>query len=165
MKSSNCNILFSDLFRDALALHDYIKVKTIRLQGIVLSLYTLRKHVKHLRDIETQYTRTGFGRMWVSVVWGYGHYYIWVFVCLLMKISSRETKELLAFALIFMVVLYALWILTWHLTIISSKNGYQIMTLLCLHKPLQLVKQPKYFTMSKYQKIIFIFKDIVHAFL
>ena len=46
---------------------DYVKVKTIRLQGLLLSLFCLRKHLLHLRDIETQYTRTGFGGMWVCV--------------------------------------------------------------------------------------------------
>lgn len=51
--------------RDVLAKWDYVKVKTIRLQGLLLSLFCLRKHLLHLRDIETQYTRTGLGGMWV----------------------------------------------------------------------------------------------------
>jgi hypothetical protein len=42
-------------------------VKTIRLQGLLLSLFCLRKHLLHLRDIETQYTRTGLGGMWVCM--------------------------------------------------------------------------------------------------
>jgi hypothetical protein len=44
-----------------------VKVKTIRLQGLLLSLFCLRKHLLHLRDIETQYTRTGLGGMWVCM--------------------------------------------------------------------------------------------------
>jgi len=55
------------IYRDVLSKWDYVKVKTIRLQGLVLSLFCLRKHLLHLRDIETQYTRTGFGGMWVCV--------------------------------------------------------------------------------------------------
>ena len=55
------------IYRDVLSKWDYVKVKTIRLQGLLLSLFCLRKHLLHLRDIETQYTRTGFGGMWVCV--------------------------------------------------------------------------------------------------
>ena len=44
----------------------YIKVKSIRLMGIVLSLFSLTKHVPHIRGLETQYTRLGFGGYWVS---------------------------------------------------------------------------------------------------
>ncbi|XP_067010509.1 inositol polyphosphate 5-phosphatase K isoform X2 [Anabrus simplex] len=55
---------WTNAFRQVLATHDYVKVKTIRLQGLLLSLYCLRKHLLHLRDIETQYTKTGFGGMW-----------------------------------------------------------------------------------------------------
>jgi hypothetical protein len=56
--------------RDVLARWDYVKVKTIRLQGLLLSLFCLRKHLLHLRDIETQYTRTGLGGMWVCIYKG-----------------------------------------------------------------------------------------------
>ncbi|XP_069704988.1 inositol polyphosphate 5-phosphatase K-like isoform X2 [Periplaneta americana] len=55
---------WTNAYRDVLATRDYVKVKTIRLQGLLLSLFCLRKHLLHLRDIETQYTRTGFGGMW-----------------------------------------------------------------------------------------------------
>lgn len=55
------------IYRDVLSKWDYVKVKTIRLQGLVLSLFCLKKHLLHLRDIQTQYTRTGFGGMWVCV--------------------------------------------------------------------------------------------------
>ncbi|PSN56506.1 Phosphatidylinositol 4 [Blattella germanica] len=72
VKSQPQNILMDAIFddpwtnayRDVLAAKDYVKVKTIRLQGLLLSLFCLRKHLLHLRDIETQYTRTGFGGMW-----------------------------------------------------------------------------------------------------
>ncbi|KAJ9598186.1 hypothetical protein L9F63_011124 [Diploptera punctata] len=72
VKSQPQNILLDAIFddpwtnsyRDVLAAKDYVKVKTIRLQGLLLSLFCLRKHLLHLRDIETQYTKTGFGGMW-----------------------------------------------------------------------------------------------------
>jgi len=72
VKSQPQNILMDAIFddpwtnayRDVLSKWDYVKVKTIRLQGLLLSLFCLRKHLLHLRDIETQYTRTGFGGMW-----------------------------------------------------------------------------------------------------
>jgi len=52
--------------RTQLAPLGYIKVRSIRLVGIVLSLFTLVKHVPHLRGIETQYTRLGFAGYWGS---------------------------------------------------------------------------------------------------
>lgn len=43
---------------------NYIKLKTIRLQGTVLSVFCKKKHLLSLRDIEVQYTKTGFGGLW-----------------------------------------------------------------------------------------------------
>nr|XP_050847952.1 inositol polyphosphate 5-phosphatase K-like isoform X5 [Vespula vulgaris] len=34
------------------------------IQGLVLNMFCLRKHITHLRLVEAQYTRTGFGGMW-----------------------------------------------------------------------------------------------------
>lgn len=45
---------------------DYVIVKTEQMQGLLLTVFTKRKHLLHLREIETDYTRTGFGGMWVS---------------------------------------------------------------------------------------------------
>lgn len=63
------DILFEDpwtnAFKDILEKRDYVKVKTIRLQGLVLSVYCLRRHLLNLRDIETNYTRTGLSGIWV----------------------------------------------------------------------------------------------------
>ncbi|XP_046992841.1 phosphatidylinositol 4,5-bisphosphate 5-phosphatase A-like [Schistocerca americana] len=55
---------WTNVFKDVLTKRDYIKVKTIRLQGILLSLFCLRKHLLHVRDMETQYTKTGLGGIW-----------------------------------------------------------------------------------------------------
>merc|ERR1711872_442691 len=35
----------------------YIKIRSIKLLGMVLSMFCLEKHVPYLRGIETQYTR------------------------------------------------------------------------------------------------------------
>jgi len=60
--------------RQSLASQGYIKIKTIRLLGVVLSLFTLSKHAAHFRGVETQYTRLGLGGYWgnkgcVSIRW------------------------------------------------------------------------------------------------
>ncbi|OAD62806.1 Inositol polyphosphate 5-phosphatase K, partial [Eufriesea mexicana] len=63
------DIFFEDpwtkAFREVLKKYDYVKIRTQRLQGLVLNFFCLRKHITHLRLIETQYTRTGCGGMWV----------------------------------------------------------------------------------------------------
>ncbi|CAK9799917.1 Inositol polyphosphate 5-phosphatase K [Anthophora quadrimaculata] len=62
------NMLFEDpwskSFREVLKNYDYVKIRTQRLQGLVLNVFCLRKHITHLRLIEAQYTRTGCGGMW-----------------------------------------------------------------------------------------------------
>ncbi|KAJ1531740.1 hypothetical protein ONE63_000403 [Megalurothrips usitatus] len=55
---------WSNTFRNVLAKHKYIKIKTVRLQGLVLSAYCLSHHLTHIRDLQTQFTKTGLGGMW-----------------------------------------------------------------------------------------------------
>ena len=43
--------------RAALVPHGYVKIKTIRLVGMVLSVFCRRKHLIHVKNMETQYTR------------------------------------------------------------------------------------------------------------
>lgn len=43
---------------------DYICVKSDQLQGLLLTVFVKRKHLYHIREIESEYTRTGFGGMW-----------------------------------------------------------------------------------------------------
>ncbi|XP_070572000.1 phosphatidylinositol 4,5-bisphosphate 5-phosphatase A-like isoform X2 [Ptychodera flava] len=47
-----------------LAPQGYIKVKDIRLQGLVLLLLVKLEHVPFVRNIHTNYTRTGLGGLW-----------------------------------------------------------------------------------------------------
>ncbi|XP_041979366.1 inositol polyphosphate 5-phosphatase K-like isoform X1 [Aricia agestis] len=60
--------LFSDqwtsMFNKILCRQGFIIAKSIRLQGIILLVYTQMKHVTHLREIEAQYTKTGLGGLW-----------------------------------------------------------------------------------------------------
>lgn len=51
-------------FKNALAPHDYVKVKTVRMVGIMLNVFCLRKHLTNLRSMETQITRTGLMGLW-----------------------------------------------------------------------------------------------------
>ncbi|XP_043273810.1 inositol polyphosphate 5-phosphatase K-like isoform X2 [Venturia canescens] len=62
------DIFFEDpwtkCFREILKKKDYIKIRTQKLQGLVLNIFCLRKHLTHLREIEARYTKTGLGGMW-----------------------------------------------------------------------------------------------------
>lgn len=62
------DVFFDDpwtkVFRDILKTQDYVKIKTQRLQGLVLNIFCLRKHINQLRSIEARYTKTGFGGLW-----------------------------------------------------------------------------------------------------
>jgi len=42
----------------------YIRIRSIKLVGMVLAMFCLEKHVPYLRGIETQYTRLGFNGYW-----------------------------------------------------------------------------------------------------
>ncbi|XP_013164333.1 PREDICTED: inositol polyphosphate 5-phosphatase K-like isoform X1 [Papilio xuthus] len=72
VKSAPQNMVMDSLFTDPwtstfnkiLCRQGFIIAKTIRLQGIILIVYTQLKHVTHLRDIEAQYTKIGFGGLW-----------------------------------------------------------------------------------------------------
>lgn len=50
--------------KKTLAKRGFIKIKTIRLMGVVLSFFCLEKHVPYIRGMETQYTRLGLNGYW-----------------------------------------------------------------------------------------------------
>ncbi|KAM7349424.1 inositol polyphosphate 5-phosphatase K [Cochliomyia hominivorax] len=50
--------------KDLLKEFDYVVVKTEQMQGLLLTMFVRRVHVAHLRDIEAEFTRTGFGGIW-----------------------------------------------------------------------------------------------------
>lgn len=50
-----------------MAKHDYVKIHTVRLVGILLSLFAKKQHLLSIRNVETSYTRTGFNGLWVFI--------------------------------------------------------------------------------------------------
>lgn len=74
VKAQPQNMLMDVLFDDPwtyeckkiLQHFDYVQLKSIRLQGLLLNVYALRKHLLNIREIESEYTRTGLSGMWVS---------------------------------------------------------------------------------------------------
>lgn len=69
------NMLMDSLFEDpwttecrrVLKAKGYIKLKSIRLQGILTIVFSLRRHLLSIREIESDYTRTGLKGMWASI--------------------------------------------------------------------------------------------------
>lgn len=57
---------WTNKLRELLAVRDYVKIKSIRLQGLLLNIFALRKHLLNIRELESDYTRTGLSGMWVS---------------------------------------------------------------------------------------------------
>lgn len=50
--------------RNALHKYSYVKVKDIRLQGLVLAIFCKFEHLIHVRGMQATYTRTGLGGVW-----------------------------------------------------------------------------------------------------
>ncbi|XP_064459898.1 inositol polyphosphate 5-phosphatase K-like isoform X2 [Ornithodoros turicata] len=50
--------------RAVLRKYRYVKIKHVRLQGLVLTVFTKREHLVHLRGCMSTYTRTGLGGVW-----------------------------------------------------------------------------------------------------
>jgi endonuclease/exonuclease/phosphatase family metal-dependent hydrolase len=72
VKAQPQNMLLDALFddpwtyacREILQEFNYVKIKSVRLQGLLLNIYCLRKHLLNIREIESEYTRTGLSGMW-----------------------------------------------------------------------------------------------------
>ncbi|XP_056141435.1 inositol polyphosphate 5-phosphatase K [Lampris incognitus] len=70
---------WSHLLMDTLAPRDFVKVTSVRMQGLLLLVFAKRMHVPFIRDIQTTYTPTGIFGYWgnkggVSVRFSfYGH--------------------------------------------------------------------------------------------
>lgn len=54
-------------FKNVLKKRDYVIVKSEQLLGLLLVVFVKRKHVIYLREIETEYTRTGLAGFWVRI--------------------------------------------------------------------------------------------------
>lgn len=55
---------WSRLFMATLASRKYVKVSSIRMQGLLLLFFSKLEHVPFIRDIQATYTRTGVFRYW-----------------------------------------------------------------------------------------------------
>jgi hypothetical protein len=72
VKAQPQNMVWDTLFDDpwtakvkeTLAPFNFVKINTLRMQGLVTSLYLKRSHLIYLRDVETLWTRRGFGGIW-----------------------------------------------------------------------------------------------------
>lgn len=56
--------LWTQKFKELLKERDYVVIKTEQMQGLLLSVFARRKHLLHLRQVETEFTRTGLGGIW-----------------------------------------------------------------------------------------------------
>uniref|UniRef100_T1IZ05 Inositol polyphosphate-related phosphatase domain-containing protein n=1 Tax=Strigamia maritima TaxID=126957 RepID=T1IZ05_STRMM len=50
--------------RLTLAPFNYVKIRMIRLQGMLLAVFIKRPHLMYVQELETEYTRTGVARVW-----------------------------------------------------------------------------------------------------
>lgn len=55
-------------FKELLKGRGYVAIKSEQMQGLLLLLFAKRQHLLHVRQVETDYTRTGLGGIWVSVI-------------------------------------------------------------------------------------------------
>lgn len=55
-------------FKELLGERDYVAIKSLQMQGLLLVLFSKREHLLHVREVEPEYTRTGLGGMWVCIV-------------------------------------------------------------------------------------------------
>ncbi|XP_032596961.1 phosphatidylinositol 4,5-bisphosphate 5-phosphatase A isoform X2 [Drosophila grimshawi] len=84
-------------FASELSDHEYVKVQSKQLQGILITMFTKPKHIPHMKDIEAEETRTGLGGLWgnkgaVSIrlsLYGTGA----VFVCAHLAAHDDKLKE------------------------------------------------------------------------
>lgn len=47
-----------------LRFYNYVAVKTEQMQGLLLTMFVRRPHIEHIKDMEAEFTRTGFGGIW-----------------------------------------------------------------------------------------------------
>ncbi|XP_006869325.1 PREDICTED: phosphatidylinositol 4,5-bisphosphate 5-phosphatase A isoform X2 [Chrysochloris asiatica] len=55
---------WSEIFMDALGPFNFVLVSTVRMQGVILLLFSKYYHLPFLRDVQTDCTRTGLGGYW-----------------------------------------------------------------------------------------------------
>lgn len=53
-------------FKELLKVRGYITIKSEQMQGLLVILFAKKQHLLHIREVESEYTRTGLGGIWVS---------------------------------------------------------------------------------------------------
>lgn len=53
-------------FKELLCVRGYVGIKSEQMQGLLLVVFTKREHLLHVTEVETEYTRTGLGGIWVN---------------------------------------------------------------------------------------------------
>lgn len=56
-------------FKDLLKNRGYVSIKSEQMQGLLLLLFAKREHLLHIRQVESEYTRTGLAGIWVSNIY------------------------------------------------------------------------------------------------
>lgn len=72
LKAQPQNLLLDSIFddpwtaaiRDVLSGFDYVKIRTVKMVGLLLNVFCKRKHVPHLKEMESLETPTGFLGLW-----------------------------------------------------------------------------------------------------
>jgi len=72
LKAQPQNLLLDSIFddpwtaaiRDVLSGFDYVKIRTVKMVGLLLNVFCKRKHVPYLMEMESLETRTGFLGLW-----------------------------------------------------------------------------------------------------
>lgn len=52
-------------FKELLKIRGYIAIKSEQMQGLLVILFAKKQHLLHIREVESEYTRTGLGGIWV----------------------------------------------------------------------------------------------------
>lgn len=62
------NIYFT---RDIISNFDYVKIRTVKMVGLLLNVFCKRKHITHLKEMEISETPTGLLGFWVKLLFSY----------------------------------------------------------------------------------------------
>jgi len=60
------NYNFNMLNRDVISAYDYVKIRTVKMVGLLLNVFCKRKHVPFLKEMAVSETRTGLLGLWVK---------------------------------------------------------------------------------------------------
>lgn len=64
---------WTNKFKDLLKNRGYVSIKSEQMQGLLLLLFAKRQHLLHVRQVESEVTRTGLGGIWVAFIFSFFH--------------------------------------------------------------------------------------------